>query len=154
MVIIDSCHAAGMASSKDELEKKQQVPLFSKILSGFEEKAYPKISGDDWENGEGIAVFTSSKGSESSWIRGDKGISIYTDHLIEALEEKGNRRSNNNVKVSNFRTYLSEKVPESAKKHWKAEQTPKFDLHNADDFTNRSIKEIGKLFMVERGFVA
>ncbi|NES64986.1 MAG: caspase family protein [Okeania sp. SIO2D1] len=134
LVIIDSCHAAGMARSRDE-----QKQLFSKILSGFEAKAYPKISVDNWENGEGIAVFTSSKDSESSWIRPEKKMSIYTYHLIEALKGRGNKEGHNNVKVSNLMNYLSDKVPESAKKHWEVKQTPNFDLM-AEDFTIALLK--------------
>lgn len=140
LVIIDSCHAAGMASSKDELEKKQQVPLFSRILSGFEEKAYPEISVDYRKNGEGIVVFTSSKGSESSWIRPDKEMSIYTYHLIEALKGRGNKRSDKSVKVSDLMNYLAKKVPESARKLCKAEQTPNFDF-KTEDFTIALLKK-------------
>ncbi|MEM7727028.1 MAG: caspase family protein [Cyanobacteria bacterium P01_A01_bin.45] len=140
LVVIDSCHAAGMATSKDKLEKQEPVPLFSRILSDFEEKAYPKISVDDRNNGEGIVVFTSSKGSESSWIHPSKEMSIYTYHLIEALKGKGNIKSDKSIKVSHLMNYLAKKVPESAKKLCKAEQTPNFDF-NTEDFTIALLKK-------------
>ncbi|WP_442949276.1 caspase family protein [Nostoc sp.] len=70
--IIDSCHAAGMATSKEEQEKQEREPLLTRILAGFEETAYPKSFVDSLSHGEGRVVFTSSKESESSWIRPDK----------------------------------------------------------------------------------
>ncbi len=134
LVIVDSCHAAGMASSKYQLKKQP----FSKILSDLKltEKAYPQI-----DNGKGIAVFTSSNDSESSWILPCDKMSIYTYHLIEALQGKGNKRSDNSVKVSDLMSYLGAKVPKSAKKFHYAEQNPNFDFNKANDFTIARLKK-------------
>jgi len=41
-------------------------------------------------------------------------MSIYTDHLIEALKGKANQPDDTVVKISNLINHLGEKVPESA----------------------------------------
>ncbi|MUG92838.1 caspase family protein [Scytonema sp. UIC 10036] len=132
LIIIDSCHAAGMATSKEELEKQEREPLLTRILLGFEETAYPKAFINSLNQGEGRVVFTSSKGYESSWIRPDKTMSIYTYHLIEALKGKANKRGDRCIKVSHLMNYLSTKVPASAEELCKAKQNPYFDFTTED----------------------
>jgi hypothetical protein len=62
-VIIDSCHAEGMATAKD---------LPADLLP----TALPKGVVDALKQGEGRAVFTSSRGNQTSWVRPDNMLSL------------------------------------------------------------------------------
>ncbi len=125
LVIIDSCHAQGMATAKetDELE----------LPENFSQTALPKNLIADLKKGTGRAVFTSSTGDESSWIRSDGKMSIYTYHFLEALQGGGNKPGDKIVKVSNLMSYVSKTVPESAQQLGK-KQTPIFDFSQTEDF--------------------
>jgi len=124
LVFIDSCHAEGMATAKGS--PKIELP------TGFIRTALPKHLVDDLKQGEGRAVFTSSRGEQLSWIRPDGTMSIYTYHLIEALQGAGNRPGDKVVRLSNLMNYLSRTVPLTARKLCQAEQTPFFDTATED----------------------
>ena len=126
LVIIDSCHAQGMASSKDDTKNKR-----SPIPKGFTQSSLPKIIVEDLE-GAGRVVFTSSTGTQLSWIRGDGEMSIYTYHFLEALQGAGNQPGDKLVKVSHLMNYLSETVPITVQKEYNKEQTPFFDFATED----------------------
>ncbi len=124
LVFVDSCHAEGMATAKDE-------PVI-KLPSGFTEAAIPKGLLDGLKQGEGRAVFTSSRGKQRSWVRPDGMMSIYTYHLIEALQGAGNQPGDTAVRVSNLMNHVGRTVPESAHKLCHVEQTPFFDAATED----------------------
>ncbi|MEH2039910.1 MAG: caspase family protein [Nostoc sp.] len=119
-VVIDSCHAEGMATSKGELP------------ADFIATALPKGVIDALKQGEGRAVFTSSRGNQSSYIRPDGRMSIYTYHLIEALRGAANQPGDSKVMLSNLINHLGKTVPESARTQRQAEQTPFFDTAMED----------------------
>ncbi|WP_293136067.1 HEAT repeat domain-containing protein [Okeania sp. SIO3I5] len=125
LVIIDSCHAQGMATAKqtEELE----------LPENFSQTALPKNLIADLRKGTGRAVFTSSTGDELSWIRSDGKMSIYTYHFLEALQGGGNKPGDKIVTVSNLMSHVSKTVPESAQKLGK-KQTPMFDFSQTEDF--------------------
>ena len=125
VVIIDSCHAEGMAIAKN---KKTAI----KLPLSFVETAPPKSLVDDLKQGEGRAVFTSSRGNQSSWIRPDGTMSIYTYHLIEALQGAGNQSGDKVVRLSNLMNHLGKAVSESAYTLCQAEQMPFFDTATED----------------------
>ncbi|WP_168163431.1 HEAT repeat domain-containing protein [Calothrix sp. 336/3] len=125
LVIIDSCHAQGMASSKDE-------PQDSDLPDNFVESALPKNIIDELKQGAGKVVFTSSTGNQSSWIRPDGKMSVYTYHLLEALQGAANQAGDKVVKVSHLMNYLSKTVPATARELCKAEQTPFFSFETED----------------------
>ena len=126
LVIIDSCHAQGMASSKDDTENKR-----SPIPKGFTQTSLPKTIVEDLE-GAGRVVFTSSTGTQLSWIRRDREMSIYTYHFLEALQGAGNKPGDKLVKVSHLMNYLSETVAITVQKEYNKEQTPFFDFATED----------------------
>ncbi len=126
LVVIDSCHAAGMATSKEaDLELEEEFDDFLRI-------APSKGFIDELKQGEGRVVFTSSKGQQKSWIK-DESSSIYTYHFLEALQGAGNKPGDTEVKVSNLMNHLGKAVPESARKLYNTEQIPHFDI-DAGDF--------------------
>lgn len=116
LVVIDSCHAEGMAAAKHQLP------------SGFSSHAMPEHLIKTLSQGKGRVAFTSSLGKELSWIRPDLDMSVYTYHLIEALQGKGNQAGDTAVRISDLMGYLSKKVPESVRHFYKTEQTPFFDM--------------------------
>lgn len=119
-VVIDSCHAEGMATSKGELP------------ADFIATSLPKGVVDALKQGEGRAVFTSSRGNQVSWIRPDGNMSLYTYHLIEALRGAANQPGDSKVMLSNLINHLGKTVPESARTQRQAEQTPFFDTAMED----------------------
>ncbi|GAA5528098.1 caspase family protein [Herpetosiphon gulosus] len=124
LAIFDCCHAQGMATSKGELAKPVELP------TNLEIAALPKSLVNDLKQGQGRAVFTSSLGNQRSWMR-DETMSLYTYHLIEALEGAGNKAGDTTVRISNLMNYLGAVVPASAQMMGR-EQTPFFDTASED----------------------
>lgn len=125
LVVIDSCHAAGMATSKDaDLELEEEFDDFIRV-------APSKGFIDELKQGKGRVVFTSSKGEQKSYLK-DDSCSIYTYHFLEALQGAGNKSGDTEVRVSNIMNHLGKAVPESARQY-NVEQVPHFDL-DAGDF--------------------
>ncbi|MEG4048228.1 caspase family protein [Microcoleus sp. Pol17_C1] len=118
-VIIDSCYAEGMATAKNDRPADFLRTEFSKGVN------------DALKQGEGRAVFTSSRRNQPSSVRPD-GLSLYTYHLIEALKGAANQPGDRLVKISNVMTHLGKKVPESARNLCHAEQIPFFDAATED----------------------
>lgn len=87
---------------------------------------------DELKQGEGRAVFTSSRGTQRSWIRPDNTMSIYTYHLVEALQGAGNQPGDTTVRLSNLMNYISKSVPVSALAYCQAKQIPFFDTTTED----------------------
>ena len=128
LVVIDSCHAAGMATSKDaDAIAKADAELFEEF-DDFKRVAPSKGLIEALTKGKGRAVFTSSEGEEKSWIRQDTSLSIYTYHFLEALQGAGNRVGDTEVKLSDLMGHISDTVSKTALKEWNAQQTPYFDL--------------------------
>jgi len=123
LVFMDCCHAAGMATSKDAV-LEEELPDFTQV-------ALPKGLVEELKQGQGRAVFSSSSGKQSSWIREDKTLSLYTYHLIEALHGAGSRPGEIVVRLSDLMYYLGKAVPESAQAIGRV-QTPFADLATED----------------------
>jgi len=120
LVVIDSCHAAGMATSKEaDAELEEEFDDFLRV-------APSKGFIDELKQGKGRVVFTSSEGEQKSWIK-DESSSIYTYHFLEALHGAGNKPGDTEVRLSNLMDHLTTSVPESARK-LDQEQTPQFDM--------------------------
>lgn len=114
LVILDCCHAQGMASAKDAVLLPPHVTPTAPTKGFFDRLA----------QGEGRVILLSSKGEQSSWIRNDRTMSIYTYHLIEALCGKANRSGETVVTVADIVKYLDQAVPNSAREEYQAEQQP------------------------------
>lgn len=125
LVFIDSCHAAGMATAKDAATLELPGP--------FSQAALPKGLADALREGQGRAVFASSRDEQRSWLRPDRTLSLYTHHLLEALHGAGSRSGDQVVRLSHLAAHLSRTVPESARRLCGAEQTPFYDW-SAEDF--------------------
>ncbi|MGB3692007.1 MAG: caspase family protein [Spirulinaceae cyanobacterium] len=128
LVVIDSCHAAGMATSKNA--EKADAELLDEF-EDFQRFAPSKGLIKSLAEGKGRVVFTSCQGEQRSWIK-DDSISVYTFHFLEALQGAGNKLGETQVKVSNLMNYLGETVPKTAQNLYNAEQTPHFDFVTED----------------------
>lgn len=126
LVVIDSCHAAGMATSKDA-----DAELMDEF-DGFERVAFSKGLIEDLKRGKGRVVFTSSEGHQESWILKDQSLSIYTFHFLEALQGAGNQAGDRVVRVSNLMNYLGKSVPVTTRQIYDRDQTPHFDFDTGD----------------------
>lgn len=126
-VVIDSCHAAGMATSKEaDIELDEEFDDFIRI-------APSKGLTDEWKQSKGWVIFTSSEGEQKSWIK-DGTISIYTYHFLEALQGAGNKPGDIDVKVSNIMNHLDDSVPKTARQLYNVEQIPCFNIDTKGDF--------------------
>ena len=129
LVVIDSCHAAGMATSKDpEKADKELLDEFD----DFQRVAPSKELISALKQGKGRVVFTSSEGEQQSWIKKDNSMSIYTFHFLEALQGAANQPGDTEVTVSNLMNHLGKTVPKTAQNLYSAKQTPHFDFDTVD----------------------
>ena len=125
LVVIDSCHAAGMATSKEaDLELEEEFDHFIRL-------APSKGFIDALKKGKGRIVFTSSEGEQKSYIK-DDSCSIYTYHFLEALQGAGNKPGDTDVRVSNIMNHLGKAVSETARQLCNVEQNPQFDMTGGD----------------------
>lgn len=134
-VVIDSCYAAGMATSKDPeeiiQEMEQEATDLADEFDQFQQIAPSKGLIEQLKQGKGRVVFTSSRGEEKSWFY-ENELSIYTHHFLEALQGAANQPGDTEVRVSNLMNYLGKAVPETVQKLYKKSQNPNFDMASED----------------------
>ncbi len=119
LVILDCCHAAGMgAKGLDTNEWTKSAPS-------------PRILGE-LKQGSGRAVFSSSLAKQKSFVRRDRELSIFTYHLLEALQGADNRNTDTQVTVANLMHHLGKTVKQSAQAEHQSEQTPFFRLESEE----------------------
>lgn len=128
MVIIDACHAQGMATLKTATKGDTALP----IPKAYEATALPKNVVEALKQGSGRVVLSSSLGTQSSYIRKQQDLSVYTHHLLEALQGAGNQAGDTQVRVSHLMGYLAEQVPKTSQTVWGKAQTPFFELASED----------------------
>jgi uncharacterized caspase-like protein len=131
LVMLDCCHAGGMdikdVSSKttDYLSAAIPTQLFME-----EKNISTSKNAKDLElltHGSGRAVLSSSKGEQSSYIRSDRKMSIFTYHLIEALTGHAEPKEGaTEVLVSDVMSHVWRCVSKSAKADWNREQEPDY----------------------------
>lgn len=124
LVVLDCCHAGGMASAKGD-------PPAPKLPTGFLPAAAPKGLVGELKQGAGRAVFSSSTGKQPSWTRPDGTLSLYTAHMIEALMGAASSSDDTVVRLMAVANYLSRAVAASAHAIGQ-EQTPFFDATTED----------------------
>lgn len=134
LVILDCCHAEGIASAKgDANEFKLPDGSNFKLPSGLI-PASAKGQFSTLAEGKGIAILSSSDNNQLSWIRKDKTCSVFTYHLINALRGAGNQPGDSEVTVMNLIDYLGKKVPETAKTEHQADQKPQSEFKGSNHF--------------------
>jgi esterase/lipase superfamily enzyme len=142
LVILDCCHAEGLASGKGG-EIESQLPkgfefklpngLNFKLPPGFEPKS-AKGQFSTLAEGKGVAILSSSDSNQISWIRKDQTCSVFTYHLIEALRGAGNQEGDRLVTVMNLIEYLGKTVSATAKSEHEADQNPQSEYKGSNHF--------------------
>ena len=123
LVMLDCCHAGGMGIKGDD-------PLAGQGLAkaAAPPAARPVVA---LMQGQGRAVLSSSTAEESSYVRSDRKMSIFTYHLIEALTGHARPPDGGDaaeVLVSDVMGYVSRRVPQSARTEYNVSQTPVYDV--------------------------
>ncbi len=119
LVIFDCCHAGGMGIKGDE-------PAGAGLVKAAAPAAARSIVA--LAQGQGRAVLSSSMAAESSYVRPDRKMSIFTYHLVEALTGHAQPEGAREVLVSDVMGYISRQVPESARRAYDVAQTPVYEI--------------------------
>lgn len=131
LAILDCCHAAGMDVKDVDLAGDTAVEATAFPLELPQTKTVPQFEGtpgsknvDDLAEGEGRAILNSSTGAQSSYVRNDGAMSLFTYHLIEALTGHAPHADDATVVyVTDVMSWVTHKVKQSAKQQGR-EQTP------------------------------
>lgn len=134
LVILDCCHAAGMdikevdltAISEDENVESRPFPTDlpeTKDIPAYTATADSK-EVSDLREGMGRAILNSSTGAQSSYVRRDGEMSLFTYHLIEALTGHAPHAEDAKVVyVTDVMSWVTHEVKKSAEKEG-VDQTP------------------------------
>lgn len=134
LVILDCCHAAGMAVKSvdvSDLDGGQNIVAMPFPVDQPETKDIPDYTAEpggknviDLLEGEGRAVLNSSTGSQSSYVRTDGAMSLFTYHLIEALTGHAPHPNDATVVyVTDVMSWVTHQVKKSAREQ-NRDQTP------------------------------
>ncbi|MBP6789317.1 MAG: caspase family protein [Candidatus Promineofilum sp.] len=116
LVVLDCCHAGGMGIKGEDLM----------IEGGLRKSAAPAEARPvvALARGQGRAALSSSSAAESSYVRSDRAMSIFTYHFVEALTGHAQGEGATEVLVSDIMGHVSRAVPASARAEYDAAQTP------------------------------
>lgn len=139
LVLLDSCHAAGMGAKEPLMSGADNLTaLPTGFITGtmpfpllLEEEATSKgVKGMGvLSRGRGRTVLNSSTSEQKSYIRRDGTMSIFTYHLIEALTGHAQPQEGaTEVLVSDVMGHVSRRVPESARNEYGKKQDPEFQI--------------------------
>ena len=127
VIVMDCCYAQGMAEAKDADLLDEET---AKGLEGSESAL--KSIFDVLGRGQGRAVFLSSQGNEKSYLMGDKSLSVFTYHFIEALQGAGHGAGDTVVTLASLMKYVGKAVPETTQKLYNASQHPFYKFETSD----------------------
>lgn len=134
LAILDCCHAAGMKIKDvdlDALDDAADVVAAPFPIDQPETKDIPDFTAvpgakavGDLLDGEGRAILNSSTGAQSSYVRRDGQMSLFTYHLIEALTGHAPHPDDATVVyVTDVMSWVTHEVKKSAKSEG-VDQTP------------------------------
>lgn len=131
LVILDCCHAAGMQIKDVDADAGVMVEPRPFPVDLPATKAIPVYAGTpgdkdvgDLLEGEGRAILNSSTGEQSSYVRQDGKMSLFTYHLIEALTGHAPHPDDATVVyVTDVMSWVTHEVKKSAAREQVA-QTP------------------------------
>lgn len=116
LVVLDCCHAGGMGIKGEDLLTEGGLRK-----SAAPAEARPVVA---LARGQGRAALSSSSAAESSYVRSDRAMSIFTYHFVEALTGHAQGEGATEVLVSDIMGHVSRTVPASARAEYDAAQTP------------------------------
>lgn len=115
LVVIDACHAGGAA----EFKSAEGLPIWE---AGLPDTFYEKLS-----SGSGRVIIASSKPEQSSFVRTQGDLSLFTWHLLKALDGKAAIRMDGLIHVLDVFHYVNEEVSKE-----KPEQVPTIKVRDLD----------------------
>ncbi|MFG3307900.1 caspase family protein [Streptomyces wuyuanensis] len=98
LVLIDACHAGGVAALKTHTEEDS-------IHAGFSEKSLQQLA-----QGTGRVVIASSRAQEYSLVLNGARNSVFTQYLLEALEGKARTTGDGLIRVFDVFNHVAENV--------------------------------------------
>lgn len=128
LVILDCCHAGGMGV-KEVPGQFASAAIPPQLILPQQEIVTPATTKSltNLSVGQGRAVLSSSTGEQSSYLRQDGKMSIFTYHLIEALTGHAQPQAGaTEVLVSDVMSHVYRRVPASAQADHGTVQTPDF----------------------------
>lgn len=131
LVILDCCHAGGIEAKEVDLGpySLQKSALPPELFMSGEKSVGTAKDIFSLSTGAGRAILASSQGTQKSYIRRDRKMSIFTYHLVEALTGHAQPLDGaREVLVSDLMSYVTRNVPISAKEEANAEQVPDFQV--------------------------
>ncbi|MEW6404388.1 MAG: caspase family protein [Chloroflexota bacterium] len=144
LIIIDSCHSAGMVKAPGTRGAEMHIstpPGFTtgtmpfSLLLGREEILIQKgMRGIGvLSRGRGRAVLNSCTSEQLSYIRRDGEMSIFTYYLIEGLTGHAQPQEGaSEVLVSDVMGHVSRRVPESVRNEWGKKQDPEYQISGSN----------------------
>jgi hypothetical protein len=120
LIVLDCCHAGGMGIKGEDLFAGEGL---TKSAAPAEARSIVALM-----QGQGRAVLSSSTAAESSYVRSDRAMSIFTYHLVEALTGHAQPEGATEVLVSDVMGYVSRYVPQSARAEYNVSQTPVYEV--------------------------
>ncbi len=128
LVLLDCCHAAGLGVKDATGFAGAAFP--PALLMAGEKGVAPGAKGlETLAQGAGRAVLSSSQGAQSSYLRRDGAMSIFTYHLIEALTGHAAPAAGaTEVLVSDVMGHVWRRVPASARADWNEDQQPDYQV--------------------------
>jgi hypothetical protein len=134
LVILDCCHAQGVAAAKGgAMEFKLPSGDDLDAPEGFVPQSAKGQFGVLVE-GKGVALLASSDCDQLSWIKKDQTCSVFTYHLINGLRGAGNAVGDKEVTVMNLVDHLSRTVAVTARAEYQAQQDPQLDFKGSSYF--------------------
>jgi len=133
LVVLDCCHAGGMGVKGSPPPTGYAEAAIAPSLLMEDKNAIGSAKGakglETLAVGSGRAVLSSSIGEQSSYLRRDGKMSIFTYHLIEAITGHAQPQEGaTEVLVSDVMGHVWRRVPQSAKTDWHRNQTPDYQV--------------------------
>jgi uncharacterized caspase-like protein len=134
LVVLDCCPAGGIGVKGLPLPAGYvEAAIAPSLLMEGEQAAVGSAKGakglETLALGTGRAVLSSSTGEQSSYVRRDGKMSIFTYHLIEALTGHAQPQEGaTEVLVSDVMSHVWRHVPQSAKTDWGRKQEPDYQV--------------------------
>ena len=130
-VILDCCHAAGMDTKGFGPAGFTSAALPPDVLMAGTDGVGPSGGAKGLETlsaGSGRAVLSSSQGTQQSFIRKDRKMSVFTYHLYEALTGHAGVSDAREVLVSDVMSHVWRRVPESVMRDYGEQQNPDYQV--------------------------
>ncbi len=122
LVILDACHSGGAANLKSVPVNKQTSNL------RYSEKSMKLLS-----EGQGRVIMASSRETEVSYILPGDNNSVFTKHLLNAMQGQCVTTGDGVIRVFDLFNHVSMKVNSDVVHRCGEEQHPQFKAHNLED---------------------